>query len=304
MASKCKLQIQAVLYHNDHDSLYKALSALDNAAHRASARFDSVRVLWGDASAQPVYTDDDVAALRAEFVHLSGFEYRFFNENTGYGKGNNRLAQEADSDYLLVMNPEIIIGPNGLCDLLAPFADDSVGLVEARQIPVEHPKEYDGQTFETPWSSGACFMISTALFHALGGFDTDTFFMYCEDVDLSWRIRLAGKKLYYQPLAGVYHAKYLQQSGGNQPSKTEVFYTVLAEALLAYKWSYPHYARERIRIAAQNGYPGGKEALAAFTALESSGKLPDMLDPTHQVAKIRQFAQSGGMLFARHRYGL
>lgn len=304
MANKYSLQIQAVLYHNDHDSLRKALAALDNAARLAAERFDSVRVVWGDASAEPVYTQAEAEALRAQLSHLSGFDYRFFGVNTGYGKGNNRLAEGAESDYLLIMNPEIIIGPQGLCDLLAPFADADVGLVEARQIPVEHPKEYDPDTFETEWSSGACFMIPTAFFRQLKGFDTDTFFMYCEDVDLSWRIRLLGRRLYYQPLAGVYHAKYLRSSGGNAPSKTEVIYTVLAEALLAYKWSYPHYARERIRIAAQSNAPGGTEALKAFTALEEAGKLPDMLDPLHKIAHIIQYPQSGGMLFARHRYGL
>ena len=126
--------------------------------------------------------------------------------------------------------------------------------------------------------------------------------MYCEDVDFSWRVRLLGKTLYYQPLAGVYHARRLSAQGANQPSRTEELYTVLAEVMLAYKWSYPEYARERLRLAVRNQLPGSREAQEAFEKREREGRLPDFLDPEHRVARIIQYPQSGGMLFARHRF--
>ena len=295
------IQIQAVLYRNDPEELHRCLQCADRAAEYAG---QPVSLRWGDASDTPVFTKKEWEALRREAKRLFRAEYRFFGENTGYGKGNNLLAADSDAEYLLIMNPEILLPPRGITELLAPFDDPDTGLTEARQIPVEHPKAYDFRTGETEWSSGACFMISRQLFAELGGFDTETFFMYCEDVDLSWRIRLRGKKLIYRPEAGVFHARRLSDRGRNRASRTEQEYTVLSEALLAYKWSYPRYGRERIRMAADRGDPGGAEALRRFEQLEKDGKLPDFLDPEHRIAHIIQYPESGGMLFTRHRFGL
>ena len=209
-----------------------------------------------------------------------------------------------DPDYLMIMNPEIILSPNAIVDLLSPFEDCRTGITEARQLPVEHPKEYDPKTGETEWASGACFMIPGKLFQDLKGFDTKTFFMYCEDVDLSWRVRLSGRKVLYQPLAGVFHPRRLSTGGRNQASSTEMKYTVLSEALLAYKWSYPDYARERIQLAAERRDPGSEDALRLFREMEQKGELPEMTDPEHRIAHIIQYPESGGMLFARHRFQL
>jgi GT2 family glycosyltransferase len=52
--------------------------------------------------------------------------------------------------------------------------------------------------------SGAAFVIRRDLFEALGGFD-ETFFMYMEDTDLSWRARLLGYRCLFAPESIVYH---------------------------------------------------------------------------------------------------
>lgn len=298
-----QIQVQAVLYRNDPEELKHALWSTDRAAEQTGEA--EVSLLWGDATEKPLFTEQTWKALQQYSPHLKKAEYRFFGENTGYGRGNNLLARESAADYLLIMNPEIILSPEAIKYLLLPFEDEKVGLAEARQIPVEHPKEYDRGSCETEWSSGACFMISHRLFDELGGFDSDTFFMYCEDVDISWRIRLSGYKLYYQPLAGVFHARRFSGNNGKSVlSETERKYSVLSEALLAYKWSRPEYARERIRLAVERNDSGSHEALEAFQRLEQTGKLPAFLDPEHQIAHITQFSEDGGMLFAPNRYDI
>ena len=298
------LQIQAVLYQNEPEILKRALEGLIQAARQAASTFDIIQIFWGDASPQPIFSRDMMEKITGPNSPHIETAYCFFDQNTGYGRGNNRLAEKANTDYLLIMNPEIILSPGSLVDLVTPFADPVVGLTEARQIPVEHPKYFDPKTHETEWSSGACFMISTELFQRHQGFDAEYFFMYCEDVDLSWRIRQDGYRLYYQNLANVFHARHLSPSGSNQASITEQQYTILSEALLAYKWSYPEYARERIRLAVQRGDPGSNEAAETFQHLEQMGRLPIFHDPEHRVAKIRQFPEDGGMLFTEHRYQL
>ena len=194
MSQQVSVQIQAVLYQNDKIELTRALDAAKAAAKVAWEKGIQVSLLWGDASPEGIYSEEEWGQIQRKYAAFQKIEYRWFGENTGYGKGNNLLGLNATTDYLLVMNPEILLSPRTIVDLLAPFADPQVGLVEARQIPVEHPKGFDLQTKETEWASGACFMIPTALYQELEGFDTETFFMYCEDVDFSWRVRLAGDR--------------------------------------------------------------------------------------------------------------
>ena len=60
------------------------------------------------------------------------------------------------------------------------------------------------QPCEVTAVSGAAFAMRRDLFERLGGFD-DTFFLYVEDTDLSWRARLAGYRCLYVPSSVVYH---------------------------------------------------------------------------------------------------
>lgn len=58
--------------------------------------------------------------------------------------------------------------------------------------------------FYTGYVSGAALMIPRQLFRALGGFD-ESYFLYCEDVDLCWRAWLGGYKVLVQPKATAIH---------------------------------------------------------------------------------------------------
>ena len=57
---------------------------------------------------------------------------------------------------------------------------------------------------DTPTISGACFYMSAADFHVLGGFD-EGYFLHVEDVDLCWRARRQGGSVLFQPNARIVH---------------------------------------------------------------------------------------------------
>lgn len=118
--------------------------------------------------------------------------------NIGYGAGHNRMMADAfgqGADIYLALNPDGALHPDALSHMLRLLhAHHGHALVEACQFPTEHPKPYDPATFETPWVSGACLAIPRTVFEHIGGFD-EGFFMYCEDVDLSWRARAQGVAL-------------------------------------------------------------------------------------------------------------
>ncbi|MBQ9759837.1 MAG: glycosyltransferase [Clostridia bacterium] len=284
------LQIQSVIYHNEKDSLLRAMSSLANAVRvnrDTTGELGQVTVIYGDASKEPVYTDAEVAELGRKFADYFEFKYVFFNENTGTAKGHNRLGALCNSEYIMIMNPDIVVSPRLFSGMIAPLLDQAqnVGLTEARQTPVEHPKEYDTATLETDWASTACVIFSKKLFVELKGFDEDTFFMYCDDVDFSWRIRLLGKKVMYRPDCPVFHAKRLSANAGWIPTKAEIYYSAEAALLMAYKWSDAKRVKVLLERYANDGEIG-ERVVARFNELKEAGKLPTQLDPTHQVAKF------------------
>jgi GT2 family glycosyltransferase len=283
------LQIQTVLYQNEPYSLKRSLDSIENAirVNREGAQeLGEVCVFWGDASPSPIFDDAEIEALGARYRDSFKLIYRFFNENTGTSRGHNKMGLDAQSDFLLVMNPDVILCPRFFSPMLQTLLDEtkSAGIAEARQTPLEHPKTYDRETLETPWSTGACFMIPTELYRSLGGFDEATFFLYCDDVDLSWRVRLAGKKLYYRPDCVVFHSKFLSATGEWSPTEAEELSTREAAILMAYKYS--DNARVEAICAQYRNSPivYERRAVELFEERRASGRLPEQIDLAHLVA--------------------
>ena len=283
------LQVQSVIYGNEPESLYKAISNLANAirVEREQRRFlGQVTLYYGDASPERVLSEAEVEQIRKKYQDLFRFKYRVFGFNSVSAKGHNMLGEECESDYMLIINPDVIMSPRTLIELMYPFLDEEVGMVEARQTPIEHQKEYDVETLETDWATTACAVFSKALFDELNGFDSETFFLYCDDLDFSWRVRLAGYKIIYQPLAPVFHAKRLSVKASWQPTKAEQYYSAEAALLMAHKWSNPGRVEQLLQVYQNSQNENCEKAAAHFIELRAADKLPEPLDPEHRVAKF------------------
>lgn len=162
-----------------------------------------------------------------------------FTQNLGFGKGHNKIAfslQERTGFY-------VGLNPDGF---LSPWAMQAVAsrnllptnLYEFLQTPQEHPKKFDPMSGSSSWSSGAAFLIDLTFFRNLGGFD-ECFFMYCEDVDLSWRIRATGGECIVMPDALFFH-----DVSDNRDSPKTVSQTLVAQVQLARMWGRPKVARD------------------------------------------------------------
>ena len=126
--------------------------------------------------------------------------------NNGFARGMNLLSRQGSGDYLFVLNPDTRLDPGCLERLVERAeSDPRIAICEARQAPTEHPKLFDRETGETTWCSGAAALIRRRAFEEVGRFDEKLFFMYCEDVDLSWRLWLRDWKCMYVPEALVNH---------------------------------------------------------------------------------------------------
>ncbi|MBK1836045.1 class I SAM-dependent methyltransferase [Azospirillum sp. YIM B02556] len=215
-----------VTYNNDEDAVRRIVQSTRIALAKAGCPTDGRILVIDNGSSSAAMTAGDPAVHRLETAG-----------NIGFGAGHNRLMAAAfasDADHYIAANPDGAFHPDAILALLRMMqAQQDRALVEALQFPVEHPKPYDPFTFETPWLSGACLMIPRRAFEELGGFD-ETFFMYCEDVDLSWRARAGGFVLRSCPTALFLHEVT------NRPRNPAVLRMIHdSGVLLARKWGAP-----------------------------------------------------------------
>lgn len=135
----------------------------------------------------------------------------FEKDLNGFTLANNYLSdfsyKDNKCDYFLILNPDTEVKNLLFRDSKELLINKNFFSVDFKQFPFEHPKEYNKKTLMTSWCSGACELINTKKFFELGGFD-ERFFMYAEDVDLSWRAWENGYECFYQPNSLVIHHCY------------------------------------------------------------------------------------------------
>lgn len=165
--------------------------------------------------------------------------------NVGYGRANNTGLQECTGRFVLLLNPDVTVG-EGCIDKMADFLlvrpdvgavsprllrpDGTLDLAARRGFPTPatafyrlsglsktfpHSKRFnrynmghlpDSETHEIDAGTGACLMLRRAAIDRVGFFDPD-FFMYGEDIDLCFRLKLGGWKIFYVPTAAAVHLK-------------------------------------------------------------------------------------------------
>ncbi|WP_104106112.1 glycosyltransferase family 2 protein [Nocardioides sp. 616] len=292
--------VQAILYGTELGALERTLEALDASAAlaRREGLADGLSVVLGDASPQQLVSDEVLACFQERYASLSSVSYEFFGENTGTAKGHNRLATLSEASYLVTSNPDIVPDARALWRMLDLFDDPTTGMVEAKQIPVEHPKEYDPATGETGWAATAFAMTPRDLFTELGGYDEQTFFMYCDDVDYSWLVREAGRVVRFQPAALAFHDKRLSLTGAWQPTSAETYYSAQASLLLAHKWSREDVVTRVLADYRRSETKEYRDAVTEFERRRAAGLLVAQHDPEH---RIGCFADG---YYTEHRYEL
>ncbi|AMJ59871.1 glycosyltransferase family 2 protein [Bosea sp. PAMC 26642] len=146
--------------------------------------------------------------------------------NEGYGRGNNRGIAACRTPFALIVNPDLVVESGSVAALLAAAARyPDAGLFAPRIV------EPSGRLFLQPRSllspphfnkaasvvapegdaclpflSGACLLVRTDVFGALGGFDPHIFLFY-EDDDLCRRMREAGHALIHVHDAQARHER-------------------------------------------------------------------------------------------------
>jgi len=287
-ASRSSLRVQTVAHAFTPATLLRYAEALARSLENArSAKLigDAVVVL-GDCSEKAGLskrTQDALGAVLKEGG--SDFTYERFGQNLGHAEGHNRLFRKNESELLLLCNDDVVVGPLAVAELVKGLlAGPEVGLVEAHQLPFENPKEYDRVTGETGWCSLACALTRAELFSELGGLDAESFFLYGDDVDYSWRVRLSGHQCVYRPSARVINDQRVDESGALLVSPKEERWSAGADLLLSQKYGGRGRLEDRLAWYGEHGTKPQRQAAADFRERQTSGRLPSPVPGAERVA--------------------
>ncbi len=193
-------------------------------------------------------TDDSVAFMREHYPEIRLIEN---GSNGGFATGYNLALRQVEATYYVLLNSDIEVTPHWIEPVIElmdadsqmaacqpkilsyynkkqfEYAGASGGFIDKYGYPfcrgrVFQNLEEDVHQYDTPmevfWATGACMFVRADLYHQIGGLD-DSFFAHMEEIDLCWRLKNAGYKVYCCPQSQVYHI-----GGGtlpkNSPRKT------------------------------------------------------------------------------------
>ncbi|MBR5132954.1 MAG: glycosyltransferase family 2 protein [Alistipes sp.] len=234
-------------------------------------------------------TDDSLQWLRLTYPDVRVI---CLDRNYGFAGGYNRALKEVDSEYVLLLNSDVEVTPNWWQPLVnvldnnadvaavAPklladtergkfeYAGASGGFIDYLGYPfcrgrilssVESDEGQYDDSREIFWASGAAMCCRRELFLELGGFDED-FFAHMEEIDLQWRMQLAGYRIMVEPRSVVYHF-----GGGTLPaSPRKIFLNHRNNLAMLFKCSSPV---QRAVVAVVRPFTDMAEALAHLVTL-------------------------------------
>ncbi|MBF8455817.1 glycosyltransferase family 2 protein [Kaistella sp. G5-32] len=179
-------------------------------------------------------TDDSVSFLKENFPSVKIVQNE---KNYGFAGGYNEGLKEIDSEIYCLLNSDVEVTDNWISPVINLFQSDSTiaaiqpkildynrrnyfefagaagGFIDNLGFPycrgrifenIETDKgQYDDET-EIFWASGCCFFIRSEDFWAQNGFD-ERFFAHQEEIDLCWRLKNSGKKIFYTGKSTIYH---------------------------------------------------------------------------------------------------
>ena len=186
-------------------------------------------------------SDDSLEFLASNYPNIRIIR---LDKNYGFAKGYNEALKLVTAPYYLLLNSDVEVEPGWLQPMITLLeSDHSIAACQPKILSYHHRHYFEyagaaggwldkfgypfakGRVFDICeedrgqydqsepvfWASGAALFIRSSVFHEMKGFD-EYFFAHQEEIDLCWRVQLAGYRIYSCPSSVVYHV-----GGGTLP---------------------------------------------------------------------------------------
>lgn len=240
------LSASLVLYKPDLDTLERTLTALQESGRIARQAYAvALELTLVDNSCDASLHERLETWIAARRAAMPDWTLRLLLSpgNVGYGRGNNLAIEGIQSDYHLVVNPDLFVAPDALREALrfleahpetglltpAVFGEDG----ERHYLCKRHPTllimflrsfsprwlqswfkptlaefemldcDYDKPIFDVEYPTGSCMFFRTSVLKKIRGFDPD-YFLHYEDADIGRRA-LQVARVMYVPWVKVVH---------------------------------------------------------------------------------------------------
>lgn len=205
-----------ILNYNAGDLLLECVESILNT------KYDNYEVLVVDNASK----DNSHNRCKEKFPVIELIEN---TENLGYCEGNNVGIRIAKGTYVVILNPDTLVDPNWLDELIQGYemygeglyqpkflttSDHSILMSSGNMIQIfgfgysRGKGQKDTKQFENHevvgFASGTCLFTHIDVIKKIGMFDS-FLFAYLDDMDLGWRALLLGIKSHYIPKSIVYH---------------------------------------------------------------------------------------------------
>jgi len=202
------------------------------------SNYEDVKIYIADNGS----TDSSIPFIQDNYPKIGLIQ---FSQNYGFTGGYNKALEQIQAKYYIILNSDVEVTENWIHPIIEfmdknedvaacqpkiksfankeffEYAGAAGGFIDKYGFPFcrgrildihEQDKgQYDNLS-EIFWATGACMFVRADLFHLVGGFDED-FFAHMEEIDLCWRFKNNGFKIYFVPTSIVFHV-----GGGTLPN--------------------------------------------------------------------------------------
>jgi hypothetical protein len=179
-------------------------------------------------------SDDSIAFLKSNFPQVTVIENQ---SNDGFSKGYNTALKQVNTEYYVLLNSDVDVTENWIEPIIQlmesdkkiaacqpkildykyhqkfEYAGAAGGFIDKYGYPFcrgrifnvleDDHHQYDSAT-EVFWATGACMFVRAEAFWKVGGFDDD-YFAHMEEIDVCWRMKNIGYKIFVEPKSKIYH---------------------------------------------------------------------------------------------------
>jgi GT2 family glycosyltransferase len=186
-------------------------------------------------------SDDSVDFLQHHYPQVRIIQH---SSNEGFAKGYNSALKQVQADYYVLLNSDVEVTPGWIEPIIELLqSDGSIAACQPKILAYDNKEQFEyagasggwidkfgypfmrGRVFDTCekdtgqfndarqcfWASGAGLFVRADAYWEVGGLD-EFFFAHQEEIDLCWRLQLAGYRIFVQPASVLYHV-----GGGTLP---------------------------------------------------------------------------------------